>query len=139
MNTDSNTGTLIVRVVGITQGNNNNTQKLPVLMTGVPIRVVSGIDQPVRSTAQPGERHGHTGADGQIAFTDLPGGSYTIVIVAGERTIHKSVDLSPGCDLVHQIELNLEFKLLILRDEGSDYLSLDTVIPYGRNVRLQAT
>src|SRR5215471_13163119 len=100
MNTDSNTGTLIVRVVGMTQGNNNNhTQKLPVLMTGVLIRVVPGTAEQVPSTRQPGECHGHTGADGQIAFTDLPAGHYTIF--AGH--LHRAadiipVDLSPGCD-----------------------------------------
>src|SRR5215470_9454471 len=125
MNTDSNTGTLIVRIVGITKGQGADSQKLPVLMTGVLIRVVPGreVQDPVPSTALPGERRGHSGADGQIGFTDLPAGHYRIFAAGHDRP----VELSPGCDLVQEIEPTIGFQL-ILPDQGS-YLSLDTIIP----------
>jgi len=147
--TDSNTGTLTLQVVGNTSGTPTTllpSQMLPVIMTGVPIRIApaTSVTQPANRSipATPplaGEHRGTTGADGRVVFSDLPEGSY-IAFAAGDTSQRSSspIQVDAGAVSNGQIILKVGFAMT-LPDVSSDYLSVDTIIPYGRNVRLRTS
>jgi hypothetical protein len=138
MTTDSNTSTLTLHVYGITKGV-ADAQKLPILMTGVVVRLIPQEDaaQALPAAKVPGERRGVSGGDGRISFSDVPPGPYTYLAVGAPYNRHR-ITLEAGDHLVRELDVPVDFKL-VLPDGESDHLSLDTVIPYGRNVRLRTT
>src|ERR1700735_3437782 len=111
------TGTVTLRVVDINRERDVDGRH-PVIMTGVPIHLKprdTGREDAVLSPSAV-QQLGHTGPDGRVVF-QVPPGRYDVL--AGGETVD-AVDVTAGCDLVHEVKLWIGMRLSLSTSAQQD-------------------
>lgn len=126
MTADSN-ATLTLHIVGITR--HDPRGRYPIIMMGAQIRL--------RPHTGNGETALTSLPDGSIPPFEVPAGRYDII--AGDSPVD-TVDVTVGCDLVHEVKLPLAMTMSISSSDGQDDwqpLDEDTLIPHAGKLQLR--
>ena len=140
MDTDRKTGTLTLQIVGT----NDQQSELPIMMTGVLIRILPVPTYEGASQDQLPERQGTSGANGQVIFRELAVGRYNVFAgpkpSQGEPTPLTGVEVLADCDSVREVRLGITLTLSLITGDDpvsvGPLLNIGSVIPYARRVRL---
>ena len=97
------TGTVTLRVVAI-NGEQDVHARHPIIMTGMPIRLrpYDTGRRKLQRLQEASPYSGETDADGRVRFS-VPPGRYEVLVHPGE-TVVDTVDVTAGCDLIHEGE-----------------------------------
>ncbi len=126
------TGTVTLRIVGI---NEAQRSRLPIIMTGVGIQL-----KPVQQSEQADHRRGLSDLDGRLTLLDMPQGRYEVWAGRDPGELVGHVHVITRQELEQEIEIPVSMLIsVVTTDQANDWelLSLSTVIPHGRRVRMR--